>query len=1248
MSLDTPIKKERKIRLKRPISKPISQTNDIYDGDAKDDIFYNDLMFPLIDDPLFSYRIGQKREFYENSYVDYIEGRITEKKFKERADILCNLPFSLSPHQRFVKNFMSFNTPYNSLLLYHGLGTGKTCSAMTICEEMREYMKKVSSSQQIIIIASPNVQDNFKSQLFDKNKLKRFGGKWNIESCVGTNLIDEVTQNTVGDIKKEKVIRSVERLIRKYYMFIGYQEFSNLFNKKILKSLENISLDDDQKSDIIKKRIQTVFGNCLIVVDEAHNLRPGNKTDKGVANALTQIVENTSNLRLLLLSATPMYHSPQEIVWLLNLMCKNDKIPTLDIKEVFDAKGNLKKIADPDGNLIEIGAKKLAQKMSGHISFVRGENPFTFPFSLYPSEFKRDKSVKSLEKYPELMLNGTPIIQPIEYLDCYMSDVGTRQQLVYKNILNELINTITDDEDGEKKLEDMEGFGYNFIQPLLDALIISFPSLSSDEHEQSNVSYLNYTGKTGLENVMDYTTKSGYNTDYSYKKDIFDKFGRFFSKDKIGEYSGKIKSILESVENSDGITLIYSQFLEGSLIPMALALEEHGYQRTPVSNGSNMFSKEEWDLIKQKTNFKKAGEYAFISGNIGYSPNNAKELAELVKDENKNGEKIKVVLISRAGSEGLDFKNVRQLHILEPWYNTKRIEQIIGRGVRNCSHKSLPFEKRNVSIYLHASNPFLEKNSKYEEPADLYVYRYAERGAVKIGIVSRLAKETSIDCLINNHMLDFDFQTINLNVKIRLPDDRDIEYQVGDKPYSSVCDYMEKCSYVCKKATNETYIDEQIKNIQTANDKPDEIGAEIIKPSLYESDISSLINKISSLYLEGYAFSFNDIHRRIEGYAGKPYSHIHIAATLNRMVENENIKIIDNFGRYGNLIKIGDMYFFNPSEMRSIPDDIFEIKTPVEYKRKKLLFEQSKQIKKQVDIISKEKLKRVDKTSLIDAVVELVKNIQEKINTAFGVPEKITNDKDWYRLCSFAIPELITNENASVSVIERCIIKHYIDFETNYNTKRIFIEILYDDDKEQQNIKLIESKFNKKETSIFNVVKKYIVDSIVMPHKTDSSLSLFCMFDANYDFNYYLMNDKHQLELAKPEDIMDFKDTIVEFQNKIINQLADYVGFSSVFKDNRITFKVKYMKQPRSSGARCDQAGKGNSISLINDFRDASIEGVESSANVNKMLNKLITNSVCVYQELLLRIYNEIKHKNKIWFLSLEHYKQSNVEKVTL
>lgn len=1226
------IGRPKKIKTK-PL-KNIPSSNGNMDNDYS--ITYKEKLLPLLEDPLFSYRIGQRPEFYENGYIDYIEGNITEKSFKERADILCNLPFSLAPHQRFVKNFMSFSTPYNSLLLYHGLGTGKTCSAMGISEEMRNYMNKIGSKQKIFIIASPNVQDNFKNQLFNKYKLKKLNGKWNLESCVGTNLIDEVTQNVAQTFKREKLIKSVDRLIRKYYTFIGYQEFANLFNRKILKSLDKLELDDKQKKQIIEKRIQSFFGNRLIVIDEAHNLRPSNKKEKGVGNVLTQIVENTTNMRLLLLSATPMYNSPQEIIWLTNLMCKNDNIPILEVNEVFDKKGNLKTIMDDGGNVVEIGAQKVSQKMSGHVSFIRGENPFTFPFSLYPSEFDRDRSVKSLNDYPQKMMNGKSIIQPLEYLDCYMTKVGKRQEIVYQRILEELISNLTGDD--VSKLEDMEGFGYNFIQPLLDALIISFPSFDEDDSK----SYLSYTGKKGLESVMDFSKKSTYNTDYSYKKDILDKYGRLFSKKNIGEYSGKIKAILNNVENSDGIIMIYSQFLEGSLIPIALALEEEGYERTNVANGTNLFSTTGRTQLKKKDGFNVKGKYAFISGNNGYSPNNAKELAKIVADSNKDGDEIKIVLISRAGSEGLDFKNIRQLHILEPWYNMKRVEQIIGRGVRNCSHKSLPFEKRNVSLYLHASTPFTKKNKHHEEPADLYVYRYAERGSVKIGVVSRLAKEVSVDCLINNNMLNFDAAVLNLNVSILLPSRRKILYQVGDKPYTSVCDYMKKCSYVCRKGSGDIYNKKEMQEIRRLEEQDntlEELNDRLIEPSFYESGISTLITKISGLFLEDYAFSFDDIHRRIKGYAGRSYSYLQIAAALNKMVENKNIKIMDNFGRYGTLIKIDNMYFFNPSEILATPNDYFEIKTPVEFKHEKLVFKQSKK-KRKKDIDKKKTI--VGSKTTKERMLALIERIQEKLTVAFGKQEKINNDKNWYRLCAFAIPEMIMMENVSIQTLEKIIVHHFMDFDTNYNIKKEVVEFLYSD-----NVSDLETTLKPKQKHILKIISNYTERALVLTHKTNKNRKLVGMFDNDYTFNYYSFSDKG-LVIASPEDINDFKNTIANFQNTVVGKFADYVGFVSVFRGNRLTFKVKYMKQKRSKGARCDQAGKSNSIALIKQFRDETIQGVERTAIVSQQLGKIITNAVCVYQELLLRQYNENKHENRIWFLPLEHYKQSNIEKITL
>lgn len=129
-----------------------------------------DFLYPELDDPNFNSKIAKRKEFNDTQY----DGTIYN--IKEHASKMCNAEFELLPHQVFVKNFLSFQTPYNSLLLYHGLGTGKTCSSIGVAEEMRNYMKQTGISQRIMIIASPNVQNNFRLQLFDESKLILEGG----------------------------------------------------------------------------------------------------------------------------------------------------------------------------------------------------------------------------------------------------------------------------------------------------------------------------------------------------------------------------------------------------------------------------------------------------------------------------------------------------------------------------------------------------------------------------------------------------------------------------------------------------------------------------------------------------------------------------------------------------------------------------------------------------------------------------------------------------------------------------------------------------------------------------------------------------------------------------------------------------------------------------------------------------------------------------------------------------------------
>ena len=90
---------------------------------------------------------------------------------------------------------------------------------------------------------------------------------------------------------------------------------------------------------------------------------------------------------------------------------------------------------------------------------------------------------------------------------------------------------------------------------------------------------------------------------------------------------------------------------------------------------------------------------------------------------NKNnfyGEIVKVFMITSSGAEGIDLKNVRYVHIVEPYWHPVRKEQVIGRAVRINSHIQLTPEFRNVKVFMYlmtfSENQLLgDKNGETKE-----------------------------------------------------------------------------------------------------------------------------------------------------------------------------------------------------------------------------------------------------------------------------------------------------------------------------------------------------------------------------------------------------------------------------------------------------------------------------------------------------------------------------------------------------
>lgn len=135
---------------------------------------------------------------------------------------------------------------------------------------------------------------------------------------------------------------------------------------------------------------------------------------------------------------------------------------------------------------------------------------------------------------------------------------------------------------------------------------------------------------------------------------------------------------------------------------------------------------------------------------------------EIVEEKNIYGGLMKLLIISASGAEGIDLKNVRFVHIMEPYWHPVRIIQVIGRAKRICSHKDLKEQYQNVKIFMYllvfpksirkevaTKYAGLLNNNPNMETTDEALYRIMMTKKELIEEFLTILKETSIDCVVN-------------------------------------------------------------------------------------------------------------------------------------------------------------------------------------------------------------------------------------------------------------------------------------------------------------------------------------------------------------------------------------------------------------------------------------------------------------------------------------------------------------------
>ena len=730
--------------------------------------------------------------------------------------------FKLQTHQRFLRRVLSPDSPVRNLLMVHGTGTGKTCTAIQIAEEF--ILRPEFQEKRVLIMANPSIQDSFKSQIFDVSKASvDTEGLITSKQCTGKRYLEMIQRAQREPLKltdktvQNRVMEIASRLINEFYEFQGYESFSNLILDKTEHELEAY--------------IHKTFDNRLIIIDEAHNIRQKEEGGKPklVAAALEKVIKVANGVTLILLTATPMYDTYDEVLFYFNLFLWNDR--RVDAKRVLKPADYFK-----DDQVKADKESEFRGWCQDYVSFIRGENPFTFPFRLPPpdslvakTDRKSDISGVAIKKHRKFLTLTESILSP--------NQAKSLQGLKDKNA------------------------------SIIDSRVICV-------YPQNKCFTESFTVSQGK---------------YSYKTE------NFLAPSKVQEYSCKFALIMKILEKSEGIAFVYSNLVESGANLFSMCLEEHGYVS---ALGNDLLNETSGEIARGSR-----GRYLLFTSDVS-NADIRKAITRLKNPNNRDGSDIRVIVSSPKISEGVDFRYIRQIHILDPWFNMSRIEQVVGRGMRTCSHSLLPFEKQNCTVYFHVCRYADSDRETYDE----YVYRvFVEEKGEKIAKVKQIMMESAMDCSLNEatNSLPKDWKE-----DLKIPQ---VRSQDGEKLHLNLIQMsaptfeIESKTLICN---------------ETAQD-PD---PQHVRPLSAFLDVrEEIFDKLGTLFEKKSIWAKDDIFSHS---LMKQYDQAVLSYTIQTAISN-SVKFHDKLGRTGTLESKGDMLAISVNDSRTMLDRVLKTEKPV-------------------------------------------------------------------------------------------------------------------------------------------------------------------------------------------------------------------------------------------------------------------------------------------------------------------------------
>lgn len=741
--------------------------------------------------------------------------KVTDQYLQKYATSACkSKEWDSLPFQEFVKVFMGENTPYNSILITWGTGVGKTCGAVQITEALRSAVQMFNKS--IYIIAPANLQQNYKETL--------------LSECSGNRIPADI----------DPKLR--DNYISKTYRFYSYIKFGRLIEAIIAQSVKN---QQDPRQALLKK-----FSNCVFVIDEAHNLnnlkedaeskeelkkskktaKKGkkkvknddsddsdddnpDKKDKATAeeerrllNTLQYLFGSIKNSKLILLTATPVRNHINEIVSLMDLLRLNNGQAPIDENIAF-------------GNGININY--LLSQIKGYVSYVRGNSQISFPridnageiIQPYPSHDPAGKNLQYGMHLTKVIPCELYFLQLAFYLWYLLFQKSSRG----KDRFESNLETISD-----------------VVLPVLENGVISPANITK---KATLMNYVKYNATTETSEL----TRLGclYEGDETIENTTIEQ-SFFLCKRFLPYVAVKLDKLLDNLLQ-EGVHYVYSRLVEFGTNIISIACQLYGWDCIKVNSNNEITYKytitPNEHIIKRcwcgKLEHEHVGDHPFSQGHIllytGKTNTNQKVLQNILaivnSDKNKRGELCKVFIGSRVSGEGVNYRRLRYVHIMEPWWNNTVLQQVIGRAARNCSHFDLPRNQQNVIVYKYAAifpkslesivdifpnfvtyQAKLQRVIDQRETVDEMIYRIAESKDIEIAYLTRLLKMSAVDCennyIWNRIWTEAEIQQLRRshqfkkNDKVYHVNDEAIDLLNVGEDGSPECEYM-NCDYDC-------------------------------------------------------------------------------------------------------------------------------------------------------------------------------------------------------------------------------------------------------------------------------------------------------------------------------------------------------------------------------------------------------------------------------------------------------------------